>query len=388
MEVKQTIREQTPGGLNKKDYLTVLGFFRLHHLFIEKGKWETPWKVLRRFHYDDELELEEAFLCPELDLNDDQTIELNAEGDRFFRELFKSFDKDQDGALSPAELSRLFETSPGQPWDEKFPKWTTATDAHGYVNLQGFLSQWNMTTLLDYKVTLRYLAYLGYEDVSETGDARDDTTRAISIMQGRKADLKAKRTDRTVFQCFVFGAPRSGKSTFLNGLINAPYSDTYSPTMESRSVVNMVINERYLVLREFSDENQAILSEDLMKTCDLACLLYDGHDPNSFSYAAKIQQQLGKRVPIMFVCTKSDLALVKQNHPITPEQLCESLRIPLPKAVSFVKRAEDPAEIYQALQQRIMMTYENGGSHIWLVIVGIGLAAGIIAGGVYYRSKR
>lgn len=44
--------------------LTEIGFLYLHTLFIQRGRLETTWTVLRRFGYGDDLSLREDFLCP------------------------------------------------------------------------------------------------------------------------------------------------------------------------------------------------------------------------------------------------------------------------------------------------------------------------------------
>lgn len=43
---------------------TVAGFLFLHTLFIQRGRHETTWTVLRRFGYDDDLELTQEYLFP------------------------------------------------------------------------------------------------------------------------------------------------------------------------------------------------------------------------------------------------------------------------------------------------------------------------------------
>jgi len=40
------------------------GFVFLNVLFIQRGRLETTWTVLRKFGYDDDLELREDFLHP------------------------------------------------------------------------------------------------------------------------------------------------------------------------------------------------------------------------------------------------------------------------------------------------------------------------------------
>lgn len=59
-----------------------------------------------------------------------------------------------------------------------------------------------MTTLLDYKTTLKYLAYLGFEG---------DTRTALKVTKPKKVDRKKGKIQRNVFSCYVFGAPGSGK---------------------------------------------------------------------------------------------------------------------------------------------------------------------------------
>lgn len=54
--VKRVVQEKVPEGVN--DYgLTLTGFLFLHALFIEKGRLETTWTVLRKFGYNDDIEL-------------------------------------------------------------------------------------------------------------------------------------------------------------------------------------------------------------------------------------------------------------------------------------------------------------------------------------------
>jgi len=65
----------------------------------------------------------------------------------------------------------------------------------------------SMTTMLDYQLTLRYLAYLGFEG---------DTTTAIKVTRPRKLDRRKGKVQRNVFLCYVFGAPRSGKVGFMD----------------------------------------------------------------------------------------------------------------------------------------------------------------------------
>lgn len=100
-----------------------------------------------------------------------------------------------------------------------------------------------MTTLLDHKTTLAYLAYLGYAD--------DNRTTAFKVTRPRKAERKRGKVTRNVFLCYVCGAAGSGKTSLLRAFVRKPYKDVYEPTSKPISVVNSVeIDgvEKYLVV--------------------------------------------------------------------------------------------------------------------------------------------
>ena len=65
-----------------------------------------------------------------------------------------------------------------------------------------------MTTLLNYKTTLAYFAYLGFPD--------KDTTKGLKVTRSKKIDLKKGKVQRDVFLAYVFGAAGSGKVLLLD----------------------------------------------------------------------------------------------------------------------------------------------------------------------------
>ncbi len=139
------------------------GWLALHTFFVQKGRLETTWKALRCFGYGEDLMLREEFLHPRFvnsqsrarntrteadltltnsyhphrfDIPSDCTCELSPKGYQFFTDIFESYDQDRDGALSPAELANLFETSPGNPWQGN--ERNAVTTSKGEVTLQGW----------------------------------------------------------------------------------------------------------------------------------------------------------------------------------------------------------------------------------------------------------
>ncbi|CAO1623514.1 unnamed protein product [Parajaminaea phylloscopi] len=195
---------QHPNLIDNK--LTLAGWLHLHTLFIQRGRLETTWTILQSFGYGADLTLDPEYLSPPtFAVPSDCAVELSPYGYSFLTDIFEAHDHDQDGSLCEEELNELFSTAPAgkHPWQGTgFPVHTTATNENGAVTLQGWLAQWSMTTLLDYKVTLAYLAYLGYPNftVTEGMQSGPATTAANlgahkdfgGIMNGGKEGPRAK----------------------------------------------------------------------------------------------------------------------------------------------------------------------------------------------------
>lgn len=60
--VKKVVSEKMADGVSNNG-LTLTGFFFLHALFIERGRLETTWTVLRKFGYDDEIKLRDDLVA-------------------------------------------------------------------------------------------------------------------------------------------------------------------------------------------------------------------------------------------------------------------------------------------------------------------------------------
>uniref|UniRef100_A0A8B9LPR3 Mitochondrial Rho GTPase n=1 Tax=Astyanax mexicanus TaxID=7994 RepID=A0A8B9LPR3_ASTMX len=328
-DVKNVVRKNTTDGVCE-DGLTLKGFLFLHTLFIQRGRHETTWAVLRRFGYDDDLELHQDYLFPPLKIPPDCSTELNHNASLFLQSVFDKHDKDRDCALSPEELKDLFDVFPYMPWGPDVNN-TVCTNDHGWITYQGFLSQWTLTTYLDVQRCLEYLGYLGYSIIAE----QESQAAAITVTREKRLDLQKKQTQRSVFLCKVFGGPGSGKSGFL-----AVYT-VYSVT--EYCICSLLVLQEYLV---------------------------------------------DSKVPCMLVAAKADLPEVRQQFSPSPLDFCRTHRLPPPQSFTCSTAGTPSKDIF--IKLATMATYPHmsqvdlKNSSVWLR-VSLGAAVFAVLGFTMYR---
>lgn len=317
-------------------------FIILNKIYAERGRHETIWGIFRAFQYTNSLSINDRFLYPKFDVNQNSSVELSPTGYRFFVDLFIKFDKDNDGGLSEVELNNLFIPTPGIPklWTEtQFPSSIVCTEK-GYVSLQGWLAQWNLTTFLEHKTTLEYLAYLGFDE--------GNSAKAIKVTKPRKHRQKQGKqyrgavNDRNVFNCFIIGAPKSGKTSLLELFIKGTFSEVYSPTIKPKVCVKDIElrggKQCYLILEELGELEPAILeNQKRLDQCDVICYTYDSSDPELFQYLVNLREKhlkLLDDVPSVFAALKADLDKQQQRSDVQPENYTRDLFLSSPSHIS------------------------------------------------------
>ncbi|XP_031252098.1 mitochondrial Rho GTPase 2-like isoform X2 [Pistacia vera] len=329
--VKRVVQEKQQDGVNGHG-VTFKGFITLQALFIGNGRLETTWGVLRKFGYGNDLELRDECLPVPLKLAPDQSVELASEVVEFLCGIFGMYDKDNDGALSPAELEDLFSTAPESPWDEARYRDAGEKTSLGNLTLKGFLSEWALMTLLEPRRTLAYLIYIGY---------RGDAAKVFHVTRRKSADHKEQLTERNVFRCFVFGSKIAGKSALLDSFLGRPFSEYYYPTTSDRYAANVVDQfggtKKTLILQEIPEDGvKEVLSyEEYMATCDVALFVYDSSVEHSWKRTKELLVEVarqgevsGRGVPCLLIAAKDDLdpcqitvqdsAMVSQEMGIKP----------------------------------------------------------------------
>ncbi len=337
--IKLSIHKASPRSEVEKG-IDQSGFIYLNKIFAEKGRHETIWIILRKFHYTDSLSLKDGFLHPKFEIPEYSSAELSPAGYRFFVDLFLVFDKDNDGGLDDSELDALFAPTPGLPsfWlDTSFPSSTVRNEA-GHITLQGWLAQWSMTTFVSPSTTLSYLAYLGFEPV---GGPRTSTTSALKITKPRKKRRRPGRVERNVVLCYVVGAPSSGKSSLLEAFLNRPFDPLYRPTIKPRTAVNSVElgggKQCYLILEELGELEPAILENQAkLDACDLICYTYDSSDPDSFSHIVSLREKYPQldELPAIYTALKADQDKTMQRSKMQPDEYTLNLNMNAPLHVS------------------------------------------------------
>ncbi|KAK0743330.1 EF hand associated-domain-containing protein [Schizothecium vesticola] len=336
--IKMTVNKALPGASSGKG-LDLRGFLYLNRFYAEKGRHETIWEIVRKHHYTDSLSLEDSFLHPRFEVPDYASAELSPAGYRFFMDLFLTFDKDNDGGLNDQELAALFEPTPGLPslWSETcFPS-STVRNETGYITLQGWLAQWSMTTFLQPKTTLEYLAHLGFEATN----ARDLTTPALKVTKPRKRRRRPGRVERNVVLCYVVGSGMAGKSSLLDAFLNRPFDSLYHPTIKPRRAVNSVElhggKQCYLILEELGEQEPAVLENQAkLDACDLICYAYDSSDPASFSHIVELRKRYPQldELPAIYTALKADRDKTTQRSELQPDAYTSAINMNAPLHVS------------------------------------------------------
>ncbi|KAL9128520.1 MAG: hypothetical protein Q9217_002816 [Psora testacea] len=403
--VKATISKQSSEAVSEQG-ITRSGFILLNKLFAEKGRHETIWLILRTFHYTNGLSLESRYASPKFEVPANCSAELSPAGYRFFVDLFLLHDKDNDGGLSPTELSSLFLPTPGLPpsWSDdgtSLPSSTVRNEAN-HITLQGWLAQWSMTTFFSPQTTLAYLAYLGYDPPDH------NTTSALHLTKARKRTLRGRKrpakTERNVLLAYLLGPSGAGKSSLLDAFLSRPFSQTYHPTIKPKTAVNTVElpggKQCTLILEELGELEPAILENpSKLFAADLMVYAYDSSDPDSFAYIRQLRSQHPhlEAMPSLHVALKADMDKSTQRGDVQPEEYTSSLGLSKPLHVSvrwgsiselFVNIAEAALWPASALPAGKEGEAGEGDWQAWWIAGGALAVVGAAALGIWRRVGR
>ncbi|CAD7683340.1 unnamed protein product [Nyctereutes procyonoides] len=393
-DVKMVVRKNVAGGV-RDNRLTLDGFLFLNTLFIQRGRHETTWTILRRFGYGDALELTPDYLVPPLHVPPGCSTELNHFGYQFVQRVFEKHDRDRDGSLSPAELESLFSVFPTAPWGPWLPR-EVCTEA-GRLSLHGYLCQWTLVTYLDVRRCLEHLGYLGYPTLCE----QDSQAHAITVTREKRLDQEKGQTQRNVLLCKVVGARGVGKSAFLQAFLGRGLGDGRELAEEcpiyAINTVQVNGQEKYLILCEVSADSLLAPAPDA--ACDVACLMFDGSNPGSFALCARVYKRhyMDGQTPCLVVSSKADLPAGSMPPGLAPAEFCRRHRLPAPAAFSRVGPAGLSAAVFTRLAAmaafpwvpaRYLAHGELHATSFWLRVTlgAVGLAVTAVLSISLYRA--
>ncbi|XP_067632147.1 mitochondrial Rho GTPase isoform X3 [Eurosta solidaginis] len=347
-EVKAVIQKNIPDGIYH-DAVTLKGFLFLHCLFIQRGRNETTWAVLRRFGYNEQLEMCKDYLRPSLKIPPGSSTELSHRGQQFLIALFERYDRDGDGALSPEEHKMIFSTCPSAPWSYSTDiRKSCPTNDRGWVTLHGWLCRWTLMTLIDVSKTLEYLAYLGF-NVHEN----DSQLAAIHVTRERRIDLAKRQSSRSVYMCHVIGPKGAGKTGLCRAFLVEDMKSLIGKEFKTNIVycintVQVYGQEKHLILRDIDVKHALDPLQPQEVNCDVACLVYDSSNPRSFEYIARIyiKYYAESKIPVMIVGTKVDLDERRQDYLLQPSEFCTKYKLLPPHLFSLKSNKK---EVYTKL---------------------------------------
>lgn len=338
--VKELIRVSVEDGLID-DKVTKPGFLFLNQLFIERGKPETTWAVLRHFGYSDDLELKDHYLYPTSLTNSqsDCSMELSEEGIVFLSNLFDTYASTEDtdnGGLSAARLQDVFAIADEYPamFDLGASKSCSKTR---------FINGWRLLALMDHRMATELLSLLGFCVPFQQADPIS-VARAIAVSRRRVIDWETHCTSRKAFLCYVVGSASSRAALFEanNGspfgvLATGLSARSATARMSACSAViagaanaSDIRNHSLVVFAELDPDSAAasLGSNECADECDVVVLLYDESDPESFAAAAELRALVISPGPrVLVVGTNAD-GTTEQS--VSADKFCKDNRLDTP----------------------------------------------------------
>ena len=108
---KKVLTKQNPNEPVLKDgKFSLANFFAVFDLFVDKNRLDFPWVVLRKYGYDDDLNLKIPTHVTDIEKTKDWRLTYSAQ--TFLMEMFHQFDVDKDGMLSVDDIINIFSIFP------------------------------------------------------------------------------------------------------------------------------------------------------------------------------------------------------------------------------------------------------------------------------------
>lgn len=402
--VKKVVRDKMPHGVNAKGF-TLPGFLFLNALFIERGRMETTWAVLRQFGYNDQLRISDTILdempcirTPE------QVVGLTEDSIYFLRSHFRRFHPDGLGALSHSQLDDIFSTAPYNLWeDEQYDNLLVQSSSDGLTE-QGWLAKWGFTAASDPRAALEWLMYLGYTKPAATAFAVSRPRRQERKAAVGGATSSPSPPSRSVLQGLVFGGSNVGKTALLARLAGQPgsfraasapsgsyqaagyvssdgrneasevqFHNSQSVSQSHKQIHGPDANgsiQSLLLLREVSEATAAdllrdpIAAEKILVAADVAIFVFDCCSLSSWETAHRLMlavaQAAADGLPCVLIASKDDMDMPDDVSSHCRSAVAE-LKLPMPSSLALHSSDCDLRATWQLILEAAQL---NPGAHI------------------------
>lgn len=187
----------------------------MQRVLIEKGRQETTWMVLRKFGYNQHLELNAT--SPTIAKTSKRVPSQRAV--HFIRMLFKKLDTRNKGKLTPDAIQS--DAFLADPWTDPFDFPTCLLSPDNFITEKTFIDMWTLHCIVDPNSYLNALNYLGfnYHHTGQSAFSTHESNVLEIVLKGHVDRVWEKLTG-------VEGMPRTGIKSFENGsyiiVLNCP----------------------------------------------------------------------------------------------------------------------------------------------------------------------
>lgn len=409
---KKVLTKQNPTEPVLKDgKFSLANFFAVFDLFVDKNRLDFPWVVLRKYGYDDDLNLKIPKSVTDIDKAKDW--KLTAAAQAFLHEMFVQFDSDDDGMLTADDVADIYsifsdlalpawhptrvaifddcysvpqislrrgtDTPPSPDSDPMAMSQSLSTsgitlsslptiDTTGMVgcpmSLLDWMGQWHMVSAIAPAQTRAELFRLGHVEKAKRKSSK------------RKPEKKASSS--TALRVCVIGSTGCGKSALLHALCcDMPKSleaidtvPTHRPQSSTAHIHIQAEEDREMVVHLIFTEIPADRAKELAalmgpqtkpksRPFDLVVFAFDCAALASYTFASNLEEELlTDEVPRIYIGTKQDQA--EPSTVRSAQAHCTELDLEAPLLTSAVEMVVPRHQVLDTLA-RCAITTGLGG---------------------------
>ncbi|EED91727.1 ras-related protein, partial [Thalassiosira pseudonana CCMP1335] len=354
---------------------TVAGFLAIFDVFISQNRMETPWKVLRTFGYDDGLVL----TIPEPISGNDfapfhpKEWSLTESEVRFLESMFRQFDSDGDGYLSPEDMQSVFSvlSAPLPPWSERANRlFQVDVTEHSFtqtskpLSFLSWMNLWHMMCTISPSVCRRELFTLGF--IPELLESEKETTAYTRrLCKVNPNSSPSTDTPTTVVKALILGSKGSGKTMLVRKLhrwqrgndhtletssahptTSCSVSKATLPSLNSTTDIHLILTE--VSDRDAGKGNQRDRLGLLLsgRVYDMAVLVFDSADASSWAFVRDMETKLlNEDVPRVFVATTSGGKIDSDVQSLPAFEHCRDMDLEPPLVLSLDDISKDSSAL-------------------------------------------